>query len=184
MRLPDDVFATLKAERARFGAVPTDTELGILLNRVAWAHRLAGFGLSRKFGGVTVPFPGGGTICHDVLQLEDGTAWDVLLAAGAASTPVQGDSFLITDPARPWEAPVNPGGGEGPPPEPPGEPAPPSIPDLTETLTRLAARVDLLEEQVDALASAPPPPVVDPADWEASGKVLLWGVTLPLRRKG
>jgi len=80
-----------------------------MLNAVAWAHRAEGFGLSRKVGGTTVPFPGGGTICHDVLMLPAGTAWDVLIAAGGASTPYQGESFVITDPNRPWVAPVDPG---------------------------------------------------------------------------
>ena len=54
MTLPDDVFASVVAERAKFGAVPTPTELGILLNRVAWTHRdhkNGKFGVSRKVGG-------------------------------------------------------------------------------------------------------------------------------------
>ena len=185
MRLPDDVFATLKAERARFGAVPTDEELGILLNRVAWAHRSAGFGLSRKVGGTVVPFPGGGTICHDVLQLEDGTAWDVLTAAGAESTPHQGESFIITDPRRPWVAPVDPGPVEEPTePTEPTEPSPEIDPliaridglevlnhDLTQAFGELMARVQGLENA----------PSADPSQWEAAGKIGWWGVTLPLR---
>jgi len=184
MRLPDAVFATLKAERARFGATPTDVELGVLLNRVAWAHRADGFGLSRKVGGTTAPFPGGGTICHDVLQLRDGTAWDVLLAAGEGATPVQGDSFLITDPARPWVAPVDP--GTPPMPEPPTpEPPTPEPPDFAPVVAELAAQVAALETRVKALEAAPPiePKPFDPAQYEAAGKVWLWTVRLPLRGK-
>jgi len=184
MRLPDDVFATLKAERARFGAQPTDEELGVLLNRVAWAHRDAGFGLSGKVGGTTVPFPGGGTICHDVLQLRDGTAWDVLLAAGEGATPVQGDSFLITDPARPWVAPVDP--GTPPAPKPPAPEPPIPEPPLAPVVEALAAQVAALEARVETLEAAPPieePEPFDPARYEAAGKVWLWTVRLPLRRR-
>ena len=189
MRLPDAVFATLRAERARFGVIPTDVKLGVLLNRVAWAHRDAGFGLSRKVGGTTVLFPGGGTICHDVLQLLDGTAWDVLLAAGEGATPVQGDSFLITDPARPWVAPVDPGmqpTPEPPAPEPPTpEPPIPEPPDLAPVIAALIVQVAALETRVKALEAAPPiePEPFDPAQYEAVGRVWLWTVRLPLRRK-
>jgi len=176
--------------RAEFGAVPSSVELGILLNRVAWAHRAAGFGLSRKVGGTVVPFPGGGTICHDVLQLLDGTAWDVLVGAGEAATPTQGESFLITDPARPWLAPVDPGESlpePAPEPElvPAPAPVPPSVPDLTEPLAELSARVWDLEAAIgNLMLLSYPPGDCDPSEWEAAGRLFgLWSVALPLRKK-
>jgi len=196
MFLPDSVFDTLQRERNLLGSRPNAYALGVLLNAVAWEHRAEGFGLSRKVGGITVPFPGGGTICHDVLQLPDGTAWDVLLAAGEQATPIQGDSFTITDPARPWVAPVDPWTAyflTEPVlpvtwPVPPLLTAPPVPPDLTIILDRL----DALEVAVERLLTVPVqepsqpsdwPEPCDPSDWEAAGRIAWWGVTLPLRRK-
>ena len=187
MRLPDNVFETLKAERAKYGVVPSDVELGRLLNATAWAHRLHGFGVSRKVGGTTVPMPGGGTICRDVLMLEDGTAWDVLVAAGGASTPTQGDSFLITDLARGWLAPVDPGEADEPIPEPIPEPTP--SPDPPGDLNAIRYLIARLNDRVTALEQVPIPPPAplcppfDPNAYEAAGKFGWWGVTLPLRKK-
>jgi len=139
MRLPDHVFATLTAERAKYGPAPNEIELGLLLNCVAWAHWTEGYGLSRKVGGATAPFPGGGTIAQDILMLRDGTAWDVLYAAGGGgpARPVQGESLgIITDPARGWVAPVNPGTQSEP-------PAPSS--DLAKRVADLEAKLTALE---------------------------------------
>ena len=117
MRLPDAVFQTLCDERAKFGAIPNAEQLGIILNNTAWAHRGQGFGLSRKDNGAKAPFPGGDPpfIAHDILMLQDGTAWDCLIGAGAEAVPSQGESFVITDPAREWVAPVQPQGQPPPP---------------------------------------------------------------------
>ena len=197
MRLPDDVFASVVAERAKFGAVPTPTELGILLNRVAWAHRDhkdGKFGVSRKVGGVVVPFPGGGTIAQDVLMLPHGPYWDVLDRAGADAAPVQGESGIITDPRRYWVAPVDPMPTDTPGPEPTDPvPEPTDPPAPSPEIAALMAHVQTLEGRYDqlvletetfvmtvktALANA------DPSQWEAAGKVAFWPVTLPLRRRG
>ena len=195
MTLPDDVFASVVAERAKFGAVPTPTELGILLNRVAWTHRdhkNGKFGVSRKVGGVVVPFPGGGTIAQDVLMLPHGPYWDVLDRAGADAAPVQGESGIITDPRRYWVAPVDPMPTDTPGPEPtdPTEPTDPPAPSAE--IAALTARIEALEGRCAqliretaafvlvveaALANA------DPSQWEAAGKIGWWGVTLPLRRR-
>ena len=137
MRLPDAVFATLVAERNRYGAVPTARQLGVILNNTAYTHRGEGFGLSRKDSGSNAPFPGGNPpfIAHDILMLSDGTAWDCLIAAGAESLPYQGESFLITDPNRAWVRPVPPDAQPEPPPPP----------------SNLEARVLELEAQVAEL---------------------------------
>jgi hypothetical protein len=191
MRLPDDVFASVVAERALFGEVPTSTELGLILNRAAWPHRnhpAGTFGVSHKVGGKVAIFPGGGTIGEDVLMLPDGTYWDVLIKAGAEATPHQGESKIITDPDRYWVAPVDPG-----PFKEPTEPTDPPMPspeidpliarieglevlnhDLTQAVGELATRIQTLETA----------PSSDPSQWEAAGKIGWWGVTLPLRRKG
>ena len=107
MRLPDDVFATLKDERAKFGPSPDDHQLGTILNNTAWHHHqqaIGRFGLSHKVGGAVAHLPNGDTIAQDILMLPDGTAWDCLVAAGSGgpARPTQGESFVITDPARGW----------------------------------------------------------------------------------
>src|SRR3972149_1360644 len=118
MTLPDDVFASVVAERAKFGAVPTPTELGILLNRVAWTHRdhkNGKFGVSRKVGGVVVPFPGGGTIAQDALMLPHGPYWDVLDRAGADAAPGQGGAGgRPAPPGPPRPRAARPHGADGP----------------------------------------------------------------------
>ena len=196
MRLPDDVFASVVAERAKFGAVPTPTELGILLNRVAWTHRdhkNGKFGVSRKVGGVVVPFPGGGTIAQDVLMLPHGPYWDVLDRAGADAAPVQGESGIITDPRRYWVAPVDPMPTDTPGPEPtdpvpePTEPPAPSaeIAALTARIEALEGRCAQLIRETAAFVSVVEAALAnaDPSQWEAAGTVGWWGVTLPLRRR-
>lgn len=143
MRLPDDVFETLKAERAKYGAVPNDRELGLLLNATAYAHRGQGFGLSRKDGGAHAPFPGGNPeyIAHDIIMLSDGTAWDCLIAAGAEAKPIQGESFMVTDPNRGWVRPVP----VDAPPESPAPPPVPPAPDLSAVLAKLDRAIAFLD---------------------------------------
>ncbi len=115
MRLPDEVFATLKAVCAAypFTVVQTASDLGAILNRVAWIHRADGWGLSRKDFGTCVPSPVG-LVAEDVLHHKPSNFhWDVLAAAavGAPLKPIQTDAIgPMTDPRRPWVAPVDPGG--------------------------------------------------------------------------
>lgn len=115
MRLPETVFATLQAVCAAYpyAVVQTAADLGAILNRVAWTHRADGWGLSRKDFGTCVPSPVG-LIAEDVLHHQPSNFhWDVLAGAGVGQPlkPIQTDAIgPMTDPRRPWVAPVDPGG--------------------------------------------------------------------------
>jgi len=108
--LPDHVFATLEAVCAKYPGPASDETLGKVLNETAWIHRLENYGLSEKTGGRHIEHPELGPIAEDILQLPDGTHWDVLSAAGAGNPlrPNQGPSIVPNTPRR-WLAPVNPG---------------------------------------------------------------------------
>lgn len=115
MRLPEEVYETLKAVCAAYpyAVVQTASDLGAVLNRVAWTHRADGWGLSRKDFGTCVPSPVG-LIAEDVLHhAPSNLHWDVLAGAGVGLPlrPIQTDAIgPMTDPRRPWVAPVDPGG--------------------------------------------------------------------------
>lgn len=118
------MMETLTALRARYGATMSDDQCATLMNDAAWAHRAEGYGLSNKDGGTHGHRAGDNEdVCHDVLMLKDGTYWDALGSAGAASTPnfrEDAPSGLITDPTRYWIAPIAPvGSGTGTTPQPP-----------------------------------------------------------------
>ena len=114
-RLPDEVYATLQAVCAAYpyAVVQTASDLGAILNRVAWAHRADGWGLSRKDFGTCVPSPVG-LVAEDVLHHRPSNLhWDVLAGAGVGQSlrPIQTDAIgPMTDLRRPWVAPTDPGG--------------------------------------------------------------------------
>lgn len=131
------MLETLRALRAGYGSTMTDDQCVELINAAAWQHRSEGYGLSRKESGTRGRRYDGQECCHDVLMLRDGTYWDCLSGAGAASTPVWGQpSGTITDPARGWIAPIAP---QATTPAPLPEPRPPSQPPPTVTCKALSA---------------------------------------------
>lgn len=113
---------TLQLLRRGYGATMNDDECVELLNHAAWLHKSEGYGLSHKASGTHGVRYDGEPLCHDVLMWKDGTYWDCLNAAGAASVPTwpSPNSGRITDPNRYWVAPVVPQGDVDPdPPTPP-----------------------------------------------------------------
>ncbi|HMN09323.1 MAG TPA: hypothetical protein PKC83_11105 [Gemmatimonadaceae bacterium] len=130
---------TLNALRAAYGPTLTDDQCVELLNAAAWQHRAEGYGLSKKTSGTRGRRHDGQECCHDVLMLRDGTYWDCLSGAGAASTPVWGQpSGTITDPARGWVAPIAPTQGEVPSPVPVPPPVVPTPTPPTVTCRALS----------------------------------------------
>jgi len=147
--LPEPVCATLRAERATYGATPTSAELGALLNAVAWAHRADGWGLSAKAAGSRCPWPGPGDVACDILHRRtDGLIWDVLIAAGERAEPSCVEALgPQTDPERPWVAPVDPGGGAPPPP--PGPVPGDQLEALRAAVAAVGARLESLTAPIE-----------------------------------
>ena len=105
---PDVVAAV----RAKFGALLTDDECGLLTNEVA--YRLAqtdpAWGVSAKPNGKASTLPNGARIAHDILHYRTtNTLIDILQAAGAESRPQWAEVPYHGDPSgRPWLPAVDP----------------------------------------------------------------------------
>ncbi|HBB49689.1 TPA: hypothetical protein DEQ22_03205 [Candidatus Nomurabacteria bacterium] len=105
---PLSLLSDVQAERAKYGAIVQDAELGALLNAVAWKNRDAGWGLSRKDFGEQCSSPVGQIACDILYHKPSNTIFDVLYAAGEVSTPTWDALGQNTDTRRPWVAPVQP----------------------------------------------------------------------------
>jgi len=144
---PDVVAAV----RAKFGALLTDDECGLLTNEVA--YRLAqtdpAWGVSAKPQGKGSMLPNGARIAHDILHYRTtNTLIDILQAAGAESRPQWAEVPYHGDPSgRPWLPAVDPATfaqAPAPGPTPPPVPVGPTLAQALERLDALQARVDLL----------------------------------------
>lgn len=165
-----NLLEIVKAERAKYGPVPSDAELGRMLNAIAWkgnGNRADGpWGLSVKPSGTNCPAPDGTLIAHDILHHKPtDTLWDVLEAAGAQATPTWGQVEHHRNPQRPWKAPLPPMGGDQDDPgdsdERPG-PGPamdPRLLPIAQELTVVAVRLD---ESIAALRGIKPAPTPEP----------------------
>ena len=142
---PDVVAAV----RAKFGALLTDDECGLLTNEVA--YRLAqtdpAWGVSAKPNGKASTLPNGQRIAHDILHYRTtNTLIDILQAAGAESRPQWAEVPYHGDPAgRPWLPAIDPATfGQPQPPAPAPQPTGPSLAVLEALVQTLAQRVELL----------------------------------------
>lgn len=105
------VRETVAEVRAKYGPSPDDRELGLILNEAAWKHRAEGWGLSRKNSGAKALHVDGSFIARDILHHRPSNMiYDVLVAAGdgGPATPAWQEVGVMTDPARPWVAPLPP----------------------------------------------------------------------------
>jgi hypothetical protein len=113
-QLPPEVCEALHRERNKYGTPPTGSELCKILNDAAWSvGQGADWGVNRKDFGTYVESPERpevGKIAHDILHRKsDNMIWDVLIAAGEASTVNCGEALgEMTDSRRPWVAPQKP----------------------------------------------------------------------------
>ena len=139
------------AVRAKFGALLTDEECGLLTNEVA--YRLAqtdpAWGVSAKPQGKASTLPNGQRIAHDILHYRTtNTLIDILQAAGAESRPQWAEVPYHGDPSgRPWLPAVDPATFAPTPvpgPTPPPVPAGPTLADVLARVEALAQRLDLL----------------------------------------
>ena len=107
---PPNILSDVAAERARYGATLNDTELGKLLNTVAWKNKDAGWGLSGKNFGIRCPSPAGEIACDILHHKPTNAIVDVLVAAGDGGPTTPAWQVLGPPPGsnRPWVAPVQP----------------------------------------------------------------------------
>lgn len=108
------VYDSVVSERAKYGATMTDDQCAELMNTVAWIHRAEGWGLNSKTSGTHgVRYDGQG-VAHDVLHHQPtNDMYDVLVGAGAQSTPTWNYLGKNTNSSRPWVAPIIPQSGSG-----------------------------------------------------------------------
>lgn len=124
---------TLARVRNQYGASPTKDECGAICNDTAYIHRNdpEKWGVNRKDGGSHAVRYDGVNIAADIIQNGvTGEAFDCLVAAGdgGPATPAWNSVGVITDPARPWVAPIVPQTNPPDPPDPPDPPTPGDCP--------------------------------------------------------
>jgi hypothetical protein len=108
------LLADVERERAKYGAWPTDGELCLILNDVAWKHKADGWALSAKPNGTNCTLPNGQKIAHDILHHKPtNTLYDVFFAAGEIAEPRWFQVVHHNDPSRPAIGPFS-FGGTGP----------------------------------------------------------------------
>lgn len=113
-QLPPEVCEAVHRERGKYGPQPNSSELTKILNDAAWSvGQGADWGVNRKDFGTFVESaerPDVGKIASDILHRKsDNMIWDVLIAAGEAATPNCGEALgEMSDPRRPWVAPMQP----------------------------------------------------------------------------
>lgn len=89
---PASLLPTVQRVRASYPTPMSPSQLGDLLNRVAWEHRQEGWGLLKKTGGSRCPAPGGVEISCDILiHAPSVRHYDVLSDAEGAATPIFND---------------------------------------------------------------------------------------------
>lgn len=128
--MPESLLETVREERARYGTPLSNTEMGALVNAVAWRHRDDGWKVAAKdVGAMTIQPRTGISISRDILIHEPSKQmWDVLSDVAGAAAPVWGDpmvqDMVAVAPVRPMGAPEEPDegddGGSGPIVPPPG----------------------------------------------------------------
>lgn len=149
------IVASLHEERAHYGATMSDEECVELINAVAWKHRADGWGLSGKdFGTHGVRYDGA-QVAHDILHHRPtNRIWDVLGAAGAASTPPSslGPGGPPPGSNRPWVAPIVPEGTvPAPTPTPQPVPTPTPAPQPPVDLSAVLAKLDAILAEIAVL---------------------------------
>ncbi|MEK7138656.1 MAG: pilin [Patescibacteria group bacterium] len=107
---PPNILADVTAERAKYGAAPNETDLGKILNAVAWKNKNAGWGLSGKNFGTRCPSPAGEIACDILHHKPTNVIVDVFVAAGDGGPTTPAWQVIGPPPGtnRPWVAPVQP----------------------------------------------------------------------------
>lgn len=125
--MPDSLFDSVVAERAKYANPPTADQCVELLNAVAYAHRDKGWGLSRKESGSHGVRRDGVPCALDILHHQpSNTLVDCLRDAGGASEPAWSEIGPPPSSDRIWVAPIAPADAPTPDPPPVTPPVTPS----------------------------------------------------------
>jgi len=148
---------TLAQVRAKYGPAPTRDECGAICNETAYWHRNdpEAWGVNQKTGGAYSTRYDGQRIASDIIQSgATKEAYDCLVAAGdgGPATPAWNPVGQITDPARPWIAPIPPQGNPPDPPDPPDPPVPGDCP-CKEELAVIKSEINALAQAIVALSN-------------------------------
>jgi hypothetical protein len=158
--MPDSLLSSVEEVYVRrLGSLtrpPTADECAAVLNEVAWLHRAAGWGLSKKPGGHHATQPGTGIpVAYDILQHKPtNTLWDAL-GPSEWPKPLWGQAEPHHDDAnRPWVAPVQPVTEDPTDPTNPTDPTDPQ-PDCTckAEIAALKAEITDLGRTLDAAST-------------------------------
>lgn len=109
----------VKAERSKITGQPTEAQIGVILNKVAWDNRFDGWGLNRKEAGNHCPSPAGSIACDILHHKPTNALYDVFRDIENGATPQWTLVGTADNPDRPWVAPMMPPDGGPPPPPPP-----------------------------------------------------------------
>lgn len=145
---------TLAQVRAKYGPTPSIDECGAICNETAYWHRAdpERWGVNQKLGGTHAVRYDGQRIASDIIQNGvTGEAFDCLIGAGEQAEPTWQPVGVITDPARPWVAPIVPEDTPEPP-DPPDPPDPGECPCRAE-LAEIKAEINALTQAIVALAN-------------------------------
>jgi hypothetical protein len=107
---PASLLSSVQAERIKYGTPMTATQLGTLLNTVAWNNRNAGWGLLSKTSGNRCPSPAGEISCDILFHQPTGLHYDVLIDSEGEARPtwsLAGEPPHTIELSR-WRAPVQP----------------------------------------------------------------------------
>lgn len=140
-----NLLGDVQAERAKYPTPMTPTQIGQMLNAVAFKHRFEGWGLLEKGAGNSCPLAGRFISCDILVHAPSVTHWDVLSDSEGAATPQFNSSGpCVLSPSSGCSmdhflAPVDPGGGS---PVPVPTPTPVPVPVPTLDLSGLYSRID------------------------------------------
>lgn len=150
-----NLLGDVQAERAKYGASMTPSEVAAMLNAVAWKHRDQGWGLLRKGSGNSCPLGSTFISCDILIDSRGGHHFDVMIDAENTARPTWSDVGPCVlgpssgcDMAR-FLAPVDPGPGATP-------GTPPDTPAPAVDLAPIVARLEALERAVQALNATVP----------------------------
>ena len=115
---PTSLLSTVKAIRAKYGTPLQNEEMGMLLNEVAWIHRVDGWGCAQKpTGKHTIQPTTGIRMSRDLLYHKPTEKlFDVLADVEGEARPVWNE--VENDGKLPWLAPIVPEGTPDPDPDP------------------------------------------------------------------